>query len=86
MPGVASNAETAAGGRFPRLSDLQRLLANQAGAFLGDAMLIAAFPLLAVEVTRSPALVSAVAASATLPWLVVGLPAGCWRIAGTGAV
>ena len=73
---MASNAETAAGGRSPRLSDLQRLLANQAGAFLGDAVLMAAFPLLAVQVTRSPALVSAVAASATLPWLVVGLPSG----------
>jgi MFS family permease len=76
MSGVASNAGTAAGGRFSRLSDLHRLLINQAGTFLGDAMLIAAFPLLAVQVTRSPALVSAVAASATLPWLVVGLPSG----------
>jgi MFS family permease len=58
------------------MTGLHRLLVNQAGTFLGDALLIAAFPLLAVHVTRSPALISAVGASATLPWVVVGLPSG----------
>jgi hypothetical protein len=73
---VSSTPEAVPGARFPRITGLHRLLVNQAGTFLGDALLIAAFPLLAVHVTRSPALISAVGASATLPWVVVGLPSG----------
>src|SRR5699024_7071926 len=33
-------------------------------------------PLIAVELTRSPALIAGIAVTTTLAWLVVGLPAG----------
>ncbi|MBW4078312.1 MAG: MFS transporter [Acidobacteria bacterium] len=43
---------------------------------MGDTIMLAAFPLMAVSFTRSPNLVSTVTLFGTLPWLVVALPAG----------
>jgi MFS family permease len=57
-------------------SGLWNLLVTQAATFLGDALLLTAFPLLAVHVTRSPALISTVGASATAPWLLASVPSG----------
>jgi Na+/melibiose symporter-like transporter len=51
------------------------LLAN-AVSNLGDGMLLAAAPLLATRLTDDARLVAAVAASATLPWLLVALVSG----------
>lgn len=55
---------------------LWQLLSTQAATFLADALLLTAFPLLAVHVTRSATMISTVGISATLPWLVAGLPSG----------
>jgi MFS family permease len=52
------------------------LWASTAIANLGDGVFQLAVALLAVQVTRSPALVAGVALAARLPWLVVALPAG----------
>jgi MFS family permease len=43
---------------------------------VGDGVFAAAVPLLAVRMTRSPVLVSAVSAATFLPWLLFSLPAG----------
>lgn len=43
---------------------------------LGDGVMLAAVPLLAASLTRDPTAIAAVAAAATLPWLLFGLPAG----------
>ena len=43
---------------------------------VGDGAFAAAVPLLAVALTRDPRLVSLVTVAATLPWLVLSLPAG----------
>jgi MFS family permease len=43
---------------------------------LADGVLLVGVPLLAVSLTRSPLLVSLVSAAATLPWLLLALPAG----------
>ncbi|GAA1708301.1 MFS transporter [Nonomuraea bangladeshensis] len=43
---------------------------------LADGVLKTGAPLLAVSMTRSPTLVSLVGAAATLPWLLLALPAG----------
>ncbi|MGW5163338.1 MFS transporter, partial [Nonomuraea wenchangensis] len=43
---------------------------------LADGVLKIGAPLLAVSMTRSPTLVSLVGAAATLPWLLLALPAG----------
>lgn len=43
---------------------------------LGDGIRLAAFPLLAAQLTDEPLLVAAVAAAAGLPWLLTGLSAG----------
>jgi predicted MFS family arabinose efflux permease len=45
-------------------------------ANLGDGIRLAAFPLLAASLTDDPLAVAAVAAAATLPWLLTGLVAG----------
>jgi MFS family permease len=62
--------------RKPGKADFRRLLGAQAGTFLGDYLLSAAFPLIALHVTRSPVLISSVSLSTTLPWIVVSLPSG----------
>lgn len=55
---------------------LHRLLLAQGGSFLGDGLVLAAFPLIAVHVSRTPAAVAGVGLAATLPQLLVALPAG----------
>jgi MFS family permease len=45
-------------------------------ADFGDGIRLAAFPLLAAQLTRSPAAVAAVTAAQGLPWLLVGAGAG----------
>jgi MFS family permease len=45
-------------------------------ANFGDGIRLAAFPLLAAQVTRSPAAVAAVTAVQTLPWLLLGAGLG----------
>jgi Transmembrane secretion effector len=55
---------------------LRWLLGSTAAAVTAQGMVAAAAPLLASTLTRNPLAVGAVAASAWLPWLLVGLPAG----------
>jgi MFS family permease len=57
-------------GSFPKV-----WAATALGDF-GDGILLVGFPLLAVELTRSPLLVSFVSVLATMPWLLVALYAG----------
>jgi hypothetical protein len=45
-------------------------------ADFGDGVRLAAFPLLAAQLTRSPAAVAAVTAVQGLPWLLIGAGAG----------
>jgi MFS family permease len=53
-----------------------RLWASASSSNLGDGVRLTAFTLLAAAVTRDPALVAGVTVAATLPWLLLGLPAG----------
>jgi MFS family permease len=62
--------DTALGPRFVRL------WSATATANLADGIVLVAFPLLAVGLTRSPWQVSLVSTLATAPWLLVALPAG----------
>lgn len=55
---------------------LRRLLIAQGGAFLGDGVVFAAFPLIAVDLSRTPGAVAGVGLAATLPQFLVALPAG----------
>ena len=58
--------------------DYRLLAAATAVSTLGDGMRFAAMPLLAVALTRDPAQVALVGAASTLPWLLLGVPAGLW--------
>lgn len=60
----------------PLGSRFRRVWAATASGNFGDGILLVGFPLLALELTRSPLLVSFVSTLATLPWLVVALYAG----------
>jgi MFS family permease len=53
-----------------------RLWWANAVSTVGDGVFIAALPLLAVTITRSPELISGVAVASYAPWLLVSLPAG----------
>ncbi|HEX5615789.1 MAG TPA: MFS transporter [Acidimicrobiia bacterium] len=53
-----------------------RVLGANAISNLGDGMLLAAAPLLALELTDDAFLVAGVSVAATLPWLLVGLLSG----------
>ena len=62
-------------------------LSGQAVSLLGDGLAVLAIPLLVLELTRSPLISGLSAASMTLGYLVVGLPAGvlvdrldAWRV------
>lgn len=57
-------------------SGYRRLWASATLSNLGDGIRAAAFPLIASSLTRDPALVAGVTVAATLPWLLLGLPAG----------
>ncbi|HEX4817462.1 MAG TPA: MFS transporter, partial [Nonomuraea sp.] len=52
------------------------LWSSTASSNLADGVLKIGAPLLAVSMTRSPTLVSLVGAAATVPWLLLALPAG----------
>jgi MFS family permease len=54
----------------------RHLVAASAVSSLGDGLVLVALPLLAVELTRRPLLVSGIAVAASLPWLLLALPAG----------
>src|SRR5579862_9141536 len=45
---------------------------------VGDGLALIAFPLLAVQLTRSPVLIAGVEFAVTAPWLVFGLLAGAF--------
>lgn len=45
-------------------------------SYLGDGVRVTALPLLAAALSSSPAVVAAISACSTLPWLVFGLPVG----------
>ncbi|MEH1015109.1 MFS transporter [Micromonospora sp. CPCC 206060] len=54
------------------------LLLSSAVSTLGDGLRFAALPLLAAVLLDSPVQVAAVTAMTTVPWLLLGLPAGAW--------
>lgn len=56
--------------------DYRRLWSAGAVSHLGDGMYLAALPLLAATLSRSPVQVSVVVAAAWLPWLVFGVVSG----------
>jgi MFS family permease len=56
--------------------DYWLLWASNAGSALADGMRIATLPLLAAATTESALGVASVTTAATLPWLLLGLPAG----------
>jgi len=55
-----------------------RHFAASATSNLGDGMVAAAAPLLALSLTDDPRMISAVAVASMLPWLVLSLPAGVY--------
>ena len=56
--------------------DFSLLWGASGSANLADGLVRVVLPLIAVELTRSPALIAGIAVTTTLAWLVVGLPAG----------
>ena len=68
----------AAKGRHLRRRPFARLWVGSTIASSGDGLLLGAVPLLAVVVNPHPVAVSAVAASDSLPWLLMALPAGAF--------
>lgn len=56
--------------------NFSRLWVAVAAANLSDGIRVAALPLLAAELTRSPPLIAGISAASTLPWLVFALFAG----------
>lgn len=62
--------------RLPRA--YARLFAASAVSNLGDGVAASAGPLLALSLTRDARLIALVTFAATLPWLVLSLPAGVW--------
>ncbi|WP_329176836.1 MFS transporter [Streptomyces sp. NBC_01477] len=52
------------------------LLASTGISVTGDGAFLAAAPLLAASLTRNPLAVATVSAAFSIPWLIVGLPAG----------
>src|SRR5262249_27741523 len=63
-------------GRFSRSFRLVQLATAVSG--IGDGLVLAAFPLLAAQLTTEPTLVVALTVAARLPWLLVALPAGAF--------
>ena len=60
----------------PRPSGFAKLLAAASLSNLGDGVFLVALPLVAADLTRSPAAVAGVTAAMRLPWLVFSLVAG----------
>jgi MFS family permease len=64
-------------GPYDRLPAVfRRLLVAWAGSLTGDGLRVIALPLLAASIDPSAAAVAVVAVAATLPWLLVAIPAG----------
>lgn len=55
---------------------IRKLLAAVAVSSFGDGLMAVALPLLALRLTSNPLLIGGLAAATSLPWVVVGLPAG----------
>ena len=55
-----------------------RLFASSTISNLGDGIVVAAAPLLALSLTDDPRLIAAISFAAMLPWLVLSLPAGVY--------
>lgn len=63
----------------PRLpKSYWRLFASSTISNLGDGIVVAAAPLLALTLTDDPRLIAAISFAAMLPWLVLSLPAGVY--------
>jgi MFS family permease len=59
-------------------ANYRRLWLSSAFGNLGDGIYLVALPLLALDLTRSPALVAGVTLAGSLPWLFFALPAGAY--------
>src|SRR5262249_35959806 len=77
--GCASSA-TMRGVRWPS----RVFLSGQAVSLLGDGLAVLAIPLLVLDLTRSPLISGLSAASMTLGYLAVGLPAGVGVVVAAG--
>lgn len=55
-----------------------KLFSSSTISNLGDGMVVAAGPLLALSLTNDARLISAVTFAAMLPWLILSLPAGVY--------
>ena len=55
-----------------------KLFSSSTISNLGDGMVVAAGPLLALSLTNDPRLIAAVTFAAMLPWLILSLPAGVY--------
>lgn len=75
-PSASGRHRSGLGGlRCPTFT-LPRLLIAQGASFLGDGLVLAGFPLIAVQLSRTPSAVAGVGLAATLPQFLVALPAG----------
>src|SRR5688572_2580427 len=70
MDAASATTRTGLGANFYRLFSASTL------SNVGDGIFQVVLPLLAAELTRSPALVAGVALAQRLPWLIFALPAG----------
>src|SRR6516225_12221005 len=82
-PAQPGQAGQLGGGRWPR----GVFLSGQAVSLLGDGLAVLAVPLLVLDLTRNPLVSALSAASVTIGYLMVGLPAGvlvdrldAWRV------
>jgi MFS family permease len=75
-PGPAGGAEPPAPAPRGLGANFHRILAASTSANVADGVFQVALPLVAATLTRSPALIAAVAFASRLPWLVMALPAG----------
>ncbi|MFC9587006.1 MFS transporter [Streptomyces yangpuensis] len=57
-------------------SNFNKVWVGKIASSLGDGIQLAALPLLAIQLTSDPLLIGAVGAVGTLPWFLLGLPAG----------
>lgn len=64
------------GQRSPERAQFRAIWAASTASYLGIQVTKFVLPLMATSVTTSPAAVAAVTLSLTVPWLVIGLPAG----------
>ncbi|MFM8854483.1 MAG: MFS transporter, partial [Acidimicrobiaceae bacterium] len=55
-----------------------RLFTSSTISTLGDGMVVAAAPLLAISLTDDSRLIASISFAAMLPWLILSLPAGVY--------